>query len=313
MSKWKRSAPGRWTPARTSFVAMERPRLEGARVAGRVVGVHALVATEVRALDGRPGDSLRLWTSPPPKTAPARLSFCRALVARGLCRRRSGHAPMARAGLVAAIGATLPGAAWQRCRTHYAANLMARKRLKNSWPWCAHAAVTWSTTNPTPPRCTTSSTASWTPWATNCPLSWTASTKPARTPSGVHRVPEAVVAADLVQQPSPRSRATARSVAAPTFVGIFPDRKHWIRLRTTSRPSSRPSPLNEIDSARPSDLGLEIGRIAEGPLTAHRVAEEVADTDLKALSASSHQRITRHDATPREWTSTSSRMTRRAC
>ena len=26
----------------------------------------------------------------------------------------------AHAGLVAAIGATLPGAAWQRCRTHYA-------------------------------------------------------------------------------------------------------------------------------------------------------------------------------------------------
>jgi len=28
-------------------------------------------------------------------------------------------------GLVAAIGATLPGAAWQRCRTHYAANLIS--------------------------------------------------------------------------------------------------------------------------------------------------------------------------------------------
>ncbi len=31
----------------------------------------------------------------------------------------------AHAGLVAAIGATLPGAAWQRCRTHYTTNLMA--------------------------------------------------------------------------------------------------------------------------------------------------------------------------------------------
>jgi transposase-like protein len=27
--------------------------------------------------------------------------------------------------LVAAIAANLPGAAWQRCRTHYAANLMS--------------------------------------------------------------------------------------------------------------------------------------------------------------------------------------------
>jgi putative transposase len=37
-------------------------------------------------------------------------------------------------GLVEAIGATLPGATWQRCRTHYAANLMATTP-KASWPW----------------------------------------------------------------------------------------------------------------------------------------------------------------------------------
>jgi putative transposase len=37
-------------------------------------------------------------------------------------------------GLVDAIGATLPGGAWQRCRTHYAANLMAACP-KSSWPW----------------------------------------------------------------------------------------------------------------------------------------------------------------------------------
>ena len=37
-------------------------------------------------------------------------------------------------GLVDAIGAALPGAAWQRCRTHYAANLMAACP-KSSWPW----------------------------------------------------------------------------------------------------------------------------------------------------------------------------------
>ncbi|KEG30154.1 hypothetical protein EN20_16750, partial [Mycobacterium tuberculosis] len=49
------------------------------------------------------------------------LAFFRDLVARGL----SGVALVtsdAHAGLVAAIGATLPAAAWQRCRTHYAAN-----------------------------------------------------------------------------------------------------------------------------------------------------------------------------------------------
>jgi transposase-like protein len=35
---------------------------------------------------------------------------------------------------VAAIRATLPGAAWQRCRTHYAANLMAATP-RSSWGW----------------------------------------------------------------------------------------------------------------------------------------------------------------------------------
>ena len=33
-----------------------------------------------------------------------------------------------------AIAATIPGAAWQRCRTHYAANLMSATP-KSSWPW----------------------------------------------------------------------------------------------------------------------------------------------------------------------------------
>ena len=37
-------------------------------------------------------------------------------------------------GLVRAIGATIPGASWQACRTHYAANLMS-STPKASWPW----------------------------------------------------------------------------------------------------------------------------------------------------------------------------------
>jgi putative transposase len=47
------------------------------------------------------------------------------------CRNSPGPAHR---GLVDAIGATLPGAGWQRCRTHYAANLMAACP-KASWPW----------------------------------------------------------------------------------------------------------------------------------------------------------------------------------
>ena len=61
------------------------------------------------------------------------LAFFRDLVARGL----SGVGLVtsdAHPGLMAAIGATLPGAAWQRCRTHYTTNLMS-VTPKSSWPW----------------------------------------------------------------------------------------------------------------------------------------------------------------------------------
>lgn len=47
------------------------------------------------------------------------LGFFRGLTARGLTGVKL-VAFDAHACLVAAIGATLPGAAWQRCRTHYA-------------------------------------------------------------------------------------------------------------------------------------------------------------------------------------------------
>ena len=57
----------------------------------------------------------------------------RDLVARGLAGVKLVTSD-AHAGLVAAIGATLEGAAWQRCRTHYAANLMSITP-KTSWPW----------------------------------------------------------------------------------------------------------------------------------------------------------------------------------
>ncbi|WP_285692016.1 transposase, partial [Actinoplanes sp. NBRC 103695] len=39
-------------------------------------------------------------------------------------------------GLVNAIGAALPGASWQRCRTHYLRNLLA-KVPKSAQPWVA--------------------------------------------------------------------------------------------------------------------------------------------------------------------------------
>jgi transposase-like protein len=111
------------------FVAADALVLK-VREQGRVVNVHALIATGVNA-DGH-RELLGLQVSSAEDGA-GWLAFFRDLVARGL----SGVALVtsdAHRGLVEAIGATLPGAGWQRCRTHYAANLMAATP-KASWPW----------------------------------------------------------------------------------------------------------------------------------------------------------------------------------
>jgi putative transposase len=100
------------------------------REGGRVVNVHALLATGVNA-DGH-REILGLQVSSAEDGA-GWLGFFRDLVARGLSGVRLVTSD-AHAGLVSAIGATLPGATWQRCRTHYAANLMAATP-KSSWGW----------------------------------------------------------------------------------------------------------------------------------------------------------------------------------
>ena len=100
------------------------------REGGRVVNVHALVATGVNADGHREILGLQVTSS---EDGAGWLGFFRDLTARGL----TGVALVtsdAHNGLVAAIGATLLGASWQRCRTHYAANLMAATP-KASWPW----------------------------------------------------------------------------------------------------------------------------------------------------------------------------------
>lgn len=112
-----------------TFVAADALVLK-VRENGRVVGVHTLVATGVNAEGYR--EILGVAVSSAEDGA-GWLAFFRDLVARGL----SGVALVtsdAHPGLVAAIGATLPGAAWQRCRTHYTTNLMS-VTPKSSWPW----------------------------------------------------------------------------------------------------------------------------------------------------------------------------------
>jgi putative transposase len=112
-----------------TFVAADALVLK-VREGGRVVAVHALVATGVNADGHREILGLQVTTS---EDGAGWLGFFRDLVARGLAGVKLVTSD-AHAGLVAAIAATVPGATWQRCRTHYAANLMSATP-KSSWGW----------------------------------------------------------------------------------------------------------------------------------------------------------------------------------
>jgi transposase-like protein len=112
-----------------TFVAADALVLK-VREGGRVVPVHALVATGINADGHREILGVQVTTS---EDGAGWLAFFRDLVARGLTGVRLVTSD-AHAGLVAATAATLPDAAWQRCRTHYAANLMSATP-KSSWGW----------------------------------------------------------------------------------------------------------------------------------------------------------------------------------
>ena len=112
-----------------TFVAADALVLK-VREGGRVVNVHALLACGVNGDGHREILGLQVTSA---EDGAGWLGFFRDLTARGL----SGVALVtsdAHRGLTDAIGATLPGATWQRCRTHYAANLMS-VTPKASWPW----------------------------------------------------------------------------------------------------------------------------------------------------------------------------------
>ncbi|GAB3084795.1 IS256 family transposase [Isoptericola nanjingensis] len=96
---------------------------------GRVINAVVLLATAVNGDGHREFLGMRVATS---ETGPAWNEFFADLVARGLAGVRLVTSD-AHAGLVEAVAANLPGATWQRCRTHYAANLMSICP-KSMWP-----------------------------------------------------------------------------------------------------------------------------------------------------------------------------------
>jgi putative transposase len=104
-----------------TFVAMDALTVK-VREDGRTVNVHALIAVgvnndghrEILGLDVASAEDGAGW-----------LAFLRGLVARGLTGV-SLVTSDAHTGLTAAIASALPGAGWQRCRTHYLRNLLTK-------------------------------------------------------------------------------------------------------------------------------------------------------------------------------------------
>ena len=99
------------------------------REGSRLVNAVVMLATGVNADGHREVLGMRVATS---ETGPAWNEFFADLVARGLSGVRLVTSD-AHQGIVEAIAANLPGAVWQRCRTHYAANLMSITP-KSLWP-----------------------------------------------------------------------------------------------------------------------------------------------------------------------------------
>jgi len=111
-----------------TFVAADALTMK-VREGGRVINAVVLLATGVNGDGHREVLGMRVATS---ETGPAWNEFFADLVARGLAGVRLVTSD-AHAGLKDAIAANLPGATWQRCRTHYAANLMS-VTPKSMWP-----------------------------------------------------------------------------------------------------------------------------------------------------------------------------------
>ena len=111
-----------------TFVAADALTMK-VREGGRVINAVVLIATGVNGDGHREVLGLRVATS---ETGAAWNEFFADLVARGLSGVRLVTSD-AHQGLVEAIAANLPGASWQRCRTHYAANLMS-VTPKSMWP-----------------------------------------------------------------------------------------------------------------------------------------------------------------------------------
>ena len=115
------SAPVRSTAAPYPYLVLDALVVK-CREGGRTVNVCVVHAVGVNRDGFRESLGLDVVTS---EDGAAWLAFLRSLVARGLGGVKLVSSD-AHPGLVDAIAATLPGAGWQRCRTHFMRNLLTR-------------------------------------------------------------------------------------------------------------------------------------------------------------------------------------------
>ncbi|GIH20898.1 IS256 family transposase [Rugosimonospora africana] len=117
--------------AHYTFVSLDALTMK-VREDGRTVNVACLIAVGVNADGHREVLGVDVCAE---EDSAGWLAFLRSLTARGLSGVRLVISDAHR-GLVAAIGSALPGAAWQRCRTHDLRNLLTRV-TKSAQPWIA--------------------------------------------------------------------------------------------------------------------------------------------------------------------------------
>ncbi|MEU1737651.1 IS256 family transposase [Streptosporangium sp. NPDC020145] len=192
------------------------------REGGRIINVHVLVATAVNTNGNREILGLEVTSA---EDGAGWLAFLRGLVARGL-----GGVQLvvsdAHPGLVEAIGATLPGASWQRCRTHYLRNLLTTVP-KSAQPWVA-TLVRTIFDQPTSE-------------AVHTQYSWVIEALAARYPAAcehLDRAREEVLAFAAfprevwkqIWSNNPQERLNKEIRRRTDVVGIFPDRAAIVRL-----------------------------------------------------------------------------------